>query len=66
MEHSLRPGGKRHFQQQIPGVFQFQKIQVLRPGNSIEIIHLGAQEKLLKEDGIEVKDGRVDLKKYGI
>ena len=26
----------------------------------------GAQEKLLKEDGIEVKDGRVDLKKYGI
>ena len=27
---------------------------------------VGAQEKLLKEDGIEVKDGRVDLKKYGI
>ena len=26
----------------------------------------GAQENLLKEDGIEVKDGRVDLKKYGI
>lgn len=26
----------------------------------------GAQERLLKEDGIEVIDGRVDLKKYGI
>jgi len=26
----------------------------------------GAQAKLLKADGIEVKDGRVDLKKYGM
>lgn len=26
----------------------------------------GAQEKLLREEGIEVKNGRVDLKKYGI
>ena len=26
----------------------------------------GAQAKLLRADGIEVKDGRVDLKKYGI
>ena len=26
----------------------------------------GAQARLLKEDGIEVKDGRVDLKKYGM
>ena len=27
---------------------------------------LGAQEKLLMEDGAEVVDGKVDLKKYGI
>ena len=26
----------------------------------------GAQEKLLREDGIEVVDGKVDLKRYGI
>ena len=26
----------------------------------------GVQERLLMEDGIEVKDGKVDLKKYGI
>ncbi|MFZ1409416.1 MAG: MGMT family protein, partial [Blautia wexlerae] len=26
----------------------------------------GAQAKLLKADGVEVVDGKVDLKKYGI
>ena len=26
----------------------------------------GEQERLLREDGVEVVDGRVDLKKYGI
>ena len=26
----------------------------------------GAQAKLLREDGIEVVDGKVDLKRYGI
>jgi len=26
----------------------------------------GAQERLLREDGVEVVDGKVDLTKYGI
>jgi len=27
---------------------------------------VGAQAKLLEEEGVEVIDGRVDLKKYGV